>query len=85
MKKARKYGILRVSIHLVSPIWCGKRDLNPYVKDTRTSNVRVCQFRHPRIPYCFRSPEISEVKDRDADCLNILPRSRQIVKRFFSF
>ena len=31
------------------------------------------------------APEISEVKDRDADCLNILPRSWQIVKRFFSF
>ena len=29
--------------------WCEKRDLNPYVKDTRTSNVPVCQFQHSRI------------------------------------
>ncbi len=28
--------------------WCGKRDLNPYVKDTRPSNVPVCQFQHCR-------------------------------------
>ena len=28
--------------------WCGKRDLNPYIKDTRPSNVRVCRFRHSR-------------------------------------
>ena len=54
MKKARKYGLFEVSIHLVSPIWCGKRDLNPYVKDTRPSNVPVCQFQHCRICYSFR-------------------------------
>ena len=29
--------------------WCGKRDLNPYVKDTRPSNVPVCRFQHCRI------------------------------------
>jgi len=28
MKKARKYGLLRVSIHLVSPIWLRELDLN---------------------------------------------------------
>ena len=28
--------------------WCGKRELNPYGKTTRPSNVRVCQFRHSR-------------------------------------
>ena len=28
--------------------WCGRRDLNPYVEDTRPSNVRVCRFRHSR-------------------------------------
>ena len=28
--------------------WCEKRDLNPYGKTTRPSNVRVCQFRHSR-------------------------------------
>ena len=33
----------------VSTVWCGKRDLNPYVKDTRPSNVPVCQFQHCRI------------------------------------
>ena len=30
-------------------IWCARRDLNPYVEDTRTSNVPVCQFQHSRI------------------------------------
>ena len=30
-------------------IWCGKWDLNPYVKDTRPSNVPVCLFQHCRI------------------------------------
>ena len=29
--------------------WCGKWDLNPYVKDTRPSNVPVCLFQHYRI------------------------------------
>ena len=29
-------------------VWCGKRELNPYGKTTRPSNVRVCQFRHSR-------------------------------------
>ena len=28
--------------------WCGRRELNPYGKTTRPSNVRVCQFRHSR-------------------------------------
>ena len=28
--------------------WCGRRDLNPYVGNTRPSNVRVCRFRHSR-------------------------------------
>ena len=30
-------------------LWCARRDLNPYVVDTRTSNVPVCQFQHSRI------------------------------------
>ena len=29
--------------------WCEGGDLNPHVVDTRTSNVPVCQFQHPRI------------------------------------
>ena len=33
----------------ISTVWCGKRDLNPYIKDTRPSNVRVCRFRHSRV------------------------------------
>ena len=33
--------------------WCGKRDLNPYVEDTRPSNVRVCRFRHSREPNIY--------------------------------
>ena len=30
-------------------VWCGRRDLNPYVGNTRPSNVRVCRFRHSRV------------------------------------
>jgi len=33
-------------------VWCGKRDLNPYVKDTRPSNVPVCLFQHCRTSKC---------------------------------
>ena len=29
-------------------LWCEKRDLNPYERITRPSNVRVYQFRHSR-------------------------------------
>ena len=32
--------------------WCERRDLNPYVVNTRPSNVRVCRFRHSRISSC---------------------------------
>ena len=28
--------------------WCARRDLNPYVINTRPSNVPVCQFQHSR-------------------------------------
>ena len=28
--------------------WCARRDLNPYVINTRPSNVPVCQFQHLR-------------------------------------
>ncbi len=35
-------------IKIVLPLWCERRDLNPYVKNTRPSNVRVCRFRHSR-------------------------------------
>ena len=37
--------------HIAAPLiffWCEKRDLNPYVINTRPSNVRVCQFHHSR-------------------------------------
>ena len=29
--------------------WCEQWDLNPYVVDTRPSNVPVCQFQHARL------------------------------------
>ena len=29
--------------------WCEQRDLNPYVINTRPSNVPVCQFQHARL------------------------------------
>ena len=38
----------------VSFSWCEKRDLNPYVIDTRPSNVRVYQFRHSRKNFTIR-------------------------------
>ena len=36
------------SIKIDAQPWCARRDLNPYVVDTRTSNVPVCQFQHSR-------------------------------------
>ncbi len=47
-KKARKQRVYELLG------WCGKRDLNPYVKDTRPSNVPVCQFQHCRILVSFK-------------------------------
>ena len=35
-------------------VWCGKWDLNPYVKDTRPSHVPVCQFQHCRIYHFYQ-------------------------------
>ena len=35
-------------IKMIRLFWCGRRDLNPYVGNTRPSNVRVCRFRHSR-------------------------------------
>ena len=32
--------------------WCGRWDLNPYVLDTRPSNVPVCLFQHYRLLLC---------------------------------
>ena len=44
----------RSTSYATSPnCWCGRRDLNPYGKTTRPSNVRVCQFRHFRIKQPF--------------------------------
>ena len=42
--------------------WCGKRDLNPYIKDTRPSNVRVCRFRHSRKCFTIILDNIAFVK-----------------------
>ena len=36
VKKARKYGLFQVNIHLVSPIWCGWQDLNLHGVANRT-------------------------------------------------
>ncbi len=44
-----------IFIGLRSIVWCGKWDLNPYVFDTRPSNVPVCLFQHCRILFCFLS------------------------------
>ena len=51
--------VLRPHLHapkekavLSNCFWCGRRDLNPYVGNTRPSNVRVCRFRHSRICFC---------------------------------
>ena len=43
-------------------LWCGKRDLNPYIKDTRPSNVRVCRFRHSRECFTIILDKIEFVK-----------------------
>ena len=52
--------------------WCGKRDLNPYIKDTRPSNVRVCRFRHSRVErYLLYTKEFQ--------------KSRGFAKKYFIF
>ena len=43
INKKRTFGRQKFSF-----CWCGRRDLNPYVGNTRPSNVRVCRFRHSR-------------------------------------
>ena len=45
--KKRRLGTISCILFCVL-IWCGRRDLNPYIEDTRPSNVRVCRFRHSR-------------------------------------
>ena len=47
---------------LSSFCWCGRRELNPYGKTTRPSNVRVCQFRHSRNGFYIIHEEIAFVK-----------------------
>ena len=42
--------------------WCGRRELNPYGKTTRPSNVRVCQFRHSRRTVGIISQLVTNVK-----------------------
>ena len=42
--------------------WCGRRELNPYGKTTRPSNVRVCQFRHSRDSFSIIHDQIRFVK-----------------------
>ena len=49
-KTAGKQKNKTAQIHCLSGfIWCERWDLNPHVKDTRTSNVPVCLFQHSRI------------------------------------
>ena len=49
-KTAGKQKNKTAQIHYLSGfIWCERWDLNPHVKDTRTSNVPVCLFQHSRI------------------------------------
>ena len=38
-------------LHNSAKKWCERRELNPYDEITRPLNVRVCQFRHSRIPF----------------------------------
>ncbi len=64
MRKCKKR---KVSIHLCYEysLWCERRDLNPYGITTRPSNVRVCRFRHSRIPlgtFDSISPQSLKVK-----------------------
>lgn len=45
--------------------WCGRWDLNPYVMDTRPSNVPVCRFQHYRATNDIIVYQIHEVKKFD--------------------
>ena len=44
----------------ISTVWCGKWDLNPYVIDTRPSNVPVCRFQH-----CRKKLAVSNISNID--------------------
>ena len=39
----------KTPLRILNGVWCERWDLNPHVKDTRTSNVPVCLFQHSRI------------------------------------
>ena len=58
--------------------WCGRRELNPYGKTTRPSNVRVCQFRHSRNGFSIIHDVFAFVKP----FFQILKR---FLKSFFDF
>ncbi len=66
------YKTKRANQLVCSFCWCGKRDLNPYIKDTRPSNVRVCRFRHSRVErYLLYTKEFQ--------------KSRGFAKKYFIF
>ena len=53
-------------------VWCGKRDLNPYVKATRPSNVPVCQFQHLSLIHIYPNVILTTriLSDHHRTCCN---------------
>ena len=66
---------------LFSGSWCEKRDLNPYGKTTRPSNVRVYQFRHSRFS-CARDFGLHRCA---LATVSIIPHLSRNVNTFFQF
>ena len=62
-------------INMIRLFWCGRRELNPYGKTTRPSNVRVCQFRHSRNGLLYYTQTKSV-------CQGVLQNNQKSFKKF---
>ena len=76
---ARRANFVEKSTHCLGRqmcafFWCGKRELNPYGKTTRPSNVRVCQFRHSRRTLSIIQQKLMFVKGFFEDFCNFFKK-----------
>ena len=74
MKKARKYGLLRVSIHLVSPIWLRELDLNQ----------RPSGYEPDELPNCSIPRYFTAILPLSPECLFIISQMNVNVNTFFA-
>ena len=64
--------------------WCEQWDLNPYVVDTRPSNVPVCQFQHARIYFMQNIKFYTSLKQSLSSLLEYYTPIILICQEFFS-